>query len=194
MGTLPQPSIVYIVSGGDDGLDASAQALKRWGKTVKHGDDVHDRADRAIPVSSTRIVIGHGDQEGTTVYFRKPRWASQRAWIFVGMNKPPRRARIYLYSCFAGIKLPKFLSDCTAVGHVTTVPMPLDSCRHVVKWFLEQVEELWPDSSLSAADVIAELRERISKRLDRESQKETRDIWKVIATLMILNMSLGDGA
>jgi hypothetical protein len=87
------------------------------------------------------VVVAHGRADGTVLWHSSKTGSTVR-WLWVGMSDPPRDARIYLYTCFAGRKLSRFLKKCDVFGHCDVVPMPTGGAQGVILLYLDEVDRL----------------------------------------------------
>jgi hypothetical protein len=129
----------YVVSGGNEFTDA-VERLKNSGRQLRHDLEVADQAADEIPPLDRVVMVAHGDAAGT-VYLSKT-GIGERRWLWVGMGQAPTDARIYLYACYAGRKLPTYLTACEVFGHTSKVPIPDGDGSGVVLLYLEQVDRL----------------------------------------------------
>jgi hypothetical protein len=87
------------------------------------------------------VVVAHGRADGTVLWFSSNAGTVIR-WLWVGMPRPPKKARVYLYACLAGRKLSRFLKHCDAFGHSDVVPMPTGGAQGVVLRYFDEVDRL----------------------------------------------------
>lgn len=176
----------YLVSGDED-IRPSHENLRRKGKRVRFDTQIHEEPSRAIKSGRRYIVIAHGNSSGTVKLFRTD-WNESRRWLYVGMGQPPSGARIYLYSCHAGRKLPRFLRNCLALGHVDVVPTPVGGAAKVVLRFLNRVEQ-----SIKGDFDASQCREELGRFVNSALIKalDGGDILDV-PTLVMLRRSLGN--
>jgi hypothetical protein len=134
--------IVYLVSGDADIIPTDV-VLRRTGRRVRHGVEVNGDARRQLRSGRRYVVVAHGNKRGTVKWFRSD-WDTPQRWLYVGMTHPPSATRIYLYSCFVGKRLPRYLRKrgVEAFGHIDRVPVPNGSAKRVVLSFLDVVDDL----------------------------------------------------
>jgi len=133
-------AVKYLVSGDRD-IHACHKNLEKSGRHVLHGNAVGD-AETALAAGAPFVVIAHGSEDGTTVFWCRDPAAASKPWLFVGMTNPPKQARVYLYCCHAGKGLPAFLADCEVFGHVDEVPAPMGPAKRIVLDYFAQVERV----------------------------------------------------
>jgi hypothetical protein len=144
--------VTYLVSGDQD-ICPCHELLRRTsryrGRRVRHDAEVSETAADEMISGRSYVVIAHGSKDGTVKWFRSDTGSAAR-WLWVGMRRPPRGARVYLYSCYAGRKLPHFLRYCECFGHTDVVPMPRGGGKDAVLAFLDQVDRVLRDSPYDA--------------------------------------------
>lgn len=188
MATMPL-AVTYLVSGDED-IKPATVVLRRTRRKIRHDSEVHEDASNEIRAGGAFVVVAHGASDGTVSWYSSVRGNSSR-WLWVGMPRPPKHSRLYLYSCRAGGRLVPFLRDCVTLGHVGVVPMPIDEYKPVVLGFLRKVDGLIVNPELSAADWKSELAKYVNRALDKEARRPDSQ-FSVVATLLLLRMSLGN--
>ncbi len=178
---------MYLVSG-DENIRPSDDNLRRTGRRVRFDDDVDDDAAVELREGKAFVVLAHGQANGTIKWFKSSRGSSAR-WLWVGMPRPPRRARLYLYSCHAGRRLPHFLKHCEAFGHVDVVPMPVGEARDAVLGFLTQVDWLVSDTPFDFDEWRGHLAEYVNRKYAAEVENPTGI--SIAGSLLVLRRSLG---
>ena len=180
--------VLYLVSG-DDNIKPSHDVLRRTGRRVRYDDAVSDDAALELREGKQFIVVAHGQSDGTVSWFSSSRGSASR-WVWVGMDRPPRRTRVYFYSCKAGKKLPHYLKDCESFGHVDVVPMPTGAVKSVVLGFLKQVEYLVSSTHFDFARWRDYLARYVNKALVQEVENPTGLL--NANSLLMLRRSLGN--
>lgn len=137
--------LTYLVSGDAD-IRPSDENIRRSGRRVRHGGEVDGDARVALTTGKHFVVVAHGNRKGTAVSWFRDDWKDARRWLYVGMQDPPAGARVYLYCCYAGIALPRYLKKSDVFGHVDVVPTPVGPSRDVVLAFFSQVEALFGEA------------------------------------------------
>lgn len=179
--------IKYLVSGAGDIYPSHAVLLKS-GRHVRHDNDVDPSAARALRGASSFVVVAHGSDDGTVHWFRSDRGTSER-WLWVGMKRPPKRARVHLYACWAGGKLVPFLTGCESFGHSDSVPMPIGRQRHVVLRFLDRADEALRRSRYEVEAWRKELGDYVNQELVKASRRAKIPLL-TMGLLLILRRSL----
>jgi hypothetical protein len=134
---------------------------ERW--AVQTGAKVSPQANRAIVPGVRRIVVGHGDPEALWLVCGDR--ARSRRWLWVGMEDPPEKARLYLYSCWSGQQLAGFLDGNFVFGHYGAVPTPRHENRMVVMPFLRKVFEIMDTGKHARPRVVRPLLKRVAAAL-----------------------------
>ena len=175
--------VTYLVSG-DANIQPSHKILRKSGKRVRYDIQVHAKAAVELRIGQRFVVVAHGRADGTVLWFSSARGTAQ-PWLWVGMPTPPRDTRLYIYSCMAGKKLSPFLDRCETLGHKDVVPMPLDGSRLAVLGFLNKVDRLLGDQSLSPQDWAKELARYVNKTLSAEAEKPVPSLGTITAMLYL---------
>src|SRR5882672_1245768 len=108
--------LTYLISGDSD-IHPSHENIRRSGRRVRHGKEVDGDARVVLRTGRRYVVVAHGNPKGTTVSWFREDWSNSQRWLYVGMKRPPEGVRLYLYSCYAGKKLPRFLKKNEVFGH-----------------------------------------------------------------------------
>lgn len=182
------PSVLYLVSG-DANIRPSHTNLRRAGKRVRFDVEVSDDAFQEFKAGKRYVVVAHGTADGKTVKWFKSATGASRPWLWVGMRRPPRDARIYLYACHAGRKLPRYLRSCEAFGHLDEVPMPTGGARDAVLGFLSEVEAVVANWPHNAATWRAHLADFVNRAYVAEIEGRTGLLTG--QALLLLRKSLG---
>jgi hypothetical protein len=165
----------------------AARMLARNGYTVRRGRVVNRDASRAIPPSSVRIVLGHGTDDGRELHLACGGARAKSLWLAADMPKPPRKARIYLYSCFCGRRLAVALAKSFVVGHYSQVPVPLAETRRVTLPFLRRVFELIGDRGVvTRPGMMRPLRRLASELVARETPQPGMALLAAVALSLSL--------
>jgi hypothetical protein len=180
--------LTYLVSG-DENIRPSQTNLRQSGRRVRYDHQVSDDAAVALRALGRFVVVAHGRSDGTVMWFNSTRGTAAR-WLWVGMDKPPVRSRVYLYSCNAGEKLSSFLERCECFGHSAEVPMPTAGTRAVVLRYLDEVDRLVQAPGSDVSTWRATLGAYINRALVEEAEKSDGDFMNSVA-LQLLRRSLG---
>lgn len=178
---------IYLVSG-DSNIRPSDENIRKTGRRVRFDREVNIRAAVELKPGGRFVVVAHGRSDGTIMWFRSDRGTADR-WLWVGMTKPPRAVRLYLYACHAGKQLPRQLKHCECFGHVDKVPTPTDGQKHRVLEFLDEVDRLVRDPTLTVEDWRLQLRKFVDDAVVKETENPTD--WRDALTLQYLRRSLG---
>lgn len=178
--------ITYLVSGDDD-IKPAHENLRRSGRRVRYSDEVSLDAARALRQRRRYVVVAHGRPDGTILWFN-PAADARVPWLWVGMPDPPTSLRLYLYSCNAGPRLSRFLSDCDCFGHSSEVPMPTDGARVVVLAFLSEVDRLVRARTFDPASWRDALSAYVNEEWERELENRTSPL--KASALKLLSESL----
>jgi hypothetical protein len=181
--------IVYLVSGHVD-IKPSHVNIRRSGRRVKYDLEVSPDAAAELRSGRTFVVVSHGRPNGTVTWYRSDRGSAQR-WLWVGMDSPPKGARLYLYACMAGRRLPRWLRRCEALGHFDEVPMPVNGARAVVMRYFDEVDRVIDDRSLEPSDWRVELVRHLDEAHAAEVANPTGYLCS--AALLMLRRSWGFG-
>ena len=179
-------SITYLVSG-DDNIRPTDAVLRRSGRRVRSDDEVGPVAAMELRVGGRFVVVAHGRADGTVLWHSAKTGVSVR-WLWVGMSNPPHDARVYLYACLAGRRLPRFLKRCDVFGHSDVVPMPTGGAQEVVLLYLDEVDSLM--RSDAAIDKWQEMLARYVNQAYAAEVQQPSGLLKTAALLM-LRRSLG---
>lgn len=174
---------------GDETIKPSDEVLRRAGRRVRFDNQVDDDAAVELKEGKRFIVVAHGQSNGTVRWYKSSTGNAER-WLWVGMERPPKRTRVYLYCCKSGAKLPHFLSGCEVFGHIDVVPMPTGGAQDVVLGFLSVVERL-----VSSTDFdFALWRAHLARYVNREYAAEVEAPRGMLRTsaLLMLRQSLGN--
>ncbi len=164
--------------------------LRKSGRYVRHDNDVDELAARILRGRNRFVVVAHGSDDGTIHWFKSDRGTSDR-WLWVGMKKPPKNARVHLYACSAGTKLVPSLKQCESFGHSDSVPMPVGRQRHVVLGFLDRADRALRRSTYDVDAWRKELGDYVNQALDVESRKKKNALLNV-SLLLKLRRSLAN--
>ncbi len=181
--------ITYLVSGDED-IHPSHENIQRTGRRVRHGRQVDGDARRVLRPGHRFVVVAHGNRAGNTVSWFRDDWDDAQPWLYVGMKQPPRGARIHLYSCFAGKKLPRFLKKSEVFGHKHAVPTPTGPAKAIVLAFFDQVEPLFDLADFDREHWRTTLGEYVNELLVQETANLHQSA-RSMAVLQILRKSLG---
>ena len=179
--------VSYLVSG-DEQIRPSHENLRKAGRHVRHDGEVNDDASTELRGGKCFVVIAHGSADGTLRWYKSSR-GSSLPWLWVGMPNAPRHVRLYLYSCKAGRKLPRYLKHCEAFGHVDEVPMPTAPVEPIVLGYLAEVDRL-----VSASDFDQSAwRQALAAYVDRAYVQEVENPTGMLGSsaLLLLRRSLG---
>jgi hypothetical protein len=179
---------MYLVSG-DENIRPSHRNLRQSGRRVRYDTQVSDDAAVELRARGRFVVVAHGRQDGTVMWFSSTRGTAAR-WLWVGMEKPPVQSRVYLYSCNAGEKLSTFLEHCESFGHSGEVPMPTAGTRRMVLRYLDEVDRLMRDRRSDVATWRTTLGAYINRALVGEAEKKNGSFMNSVA-LQLLRRSLG---
>lgn len=173
----------YLVSG-DDNIKPSHKVLRKTGRRVQYDNEV-GAAAQSMRARRRYVVVAHGRRDGTVMWYRSEEAKALR-WLWVAMESPPREARIYLYACEAGRRLPRSLKHCECFGHVGVVPMPVGASQMVVLRFLTWVDELMQKGEFSVDGWRKSLKSRVAKAwaAEVERRKTTLDEHALLRSAM----------
>jgi hypothetical protein len=180
--------VTYLVSGDSD-IHPSDENIRRSGRRVRHGKGVDGDARIVLRSGRRYVVVAHGNRKGTTVSWFREDWSTAQRWLYVGMKRPPRGVRLYLYSCHAGKKLPRFLKKNEVFGHTDEVPTPTGVSKDIVLAYFSEVEALFKLSDFDREHWRTTLGEYVNRLLLAETQQRTTI--SAAAVLQILRKSLG---
>ena len=183
-----KPVVTYLVSG-DSTISPGDRILKRSRRNVRYDTQVNRSAATAMKAGSRYVVIAHGNPDGTVMWFRSDSPPAS-PWLWSPMANPPKKARIYLYSCHAGKELPRFLKSCECFGHTNVVPTLIGGANDVVLRYLNEVPRLMESSTYNAKDWRAHLGRFVNDALVREVQNSTAIL--AVYKLLMLRKSLGN--
>jgi hypothetical protein len=133
--------LTYLISG-DQNIHPSHENIRRSGRRVRHGHEVDGNVRLALQRGKRFVVVAHGNEKGTSVAWFRRDWKEPKRWLYVGMAAPPVGTRVYLYCCYAGIELPRYLKKSEVFGHTHEVPMPIGPAKDVVLAFFSEVDRL----------------------------------------------------
>lgn len=184
---MPGRPLTYLVSGAPD-IYPTHEILRQTRRVVHHDNEVSDSAARALRKNRAYVVVAHGSADGT-VTWHKTAGDSTAKWLWIGMQHPPRKSRVYLYACSAGTRLVPFLKHCEVFGHSNVVLMPIGKYRGPVLQFLGRVDQLLRGSPYSVENWRTELAKYVNAALAREARKPNSEFEK-IAVWMFLRRSL----
>ena len=180
---------IYLISGETD-IAPAVGVLRRRGCRILHDNDVDDDAWATIKPYKSFVVIAHGLRNGT-VRWRKSSNTTSINWMWVGMRRPRASVRIYLYCCHVGVKLPRYLKNCEAFGHLAEVPIPSDAGDTAILGFLDEVHKLVRRKTFDAEKWRSELVEYLKEKFVAEV--ETPTSLSAPIHLYLLLKSLGHG-
>lgn len=160
--------------------------FRQEGWVVRSGVTVSIHAGRALPAGSRSILVGHG--EPAAFWLACGGYARSRKWLWAGMPRPPKDARIYLYSCSCASRLAPSLRSNFVVGHYKDVPTPRQENRAVVLPFLRKVFELMDTGTHATPAAFRPALNRLAARLVQEHYTDTDDRALIAAVLLAVSL------
>ena len=162
---------LYLISGETD-IAPAAALLRRKARRILNANDVDDDAWATMKPHKSFVVIAHGLKNGT-VRWRKTSDTTSFNWMWVGMKRPRVGVRMYLYCCHVGVKLPLYLKNCEAFGHLAEVPIPSDAGDTAILGFLDEVHKLVRRKTFDAKKWKSELVEYLKEKFVAEVKTPT---------------------